>query len=315
MDDRFERVTRCYAVTRELRLLADEPRPTHQQRARRWLLRGREQFLPHYVSSTGVPGWRLAVRRLRRRGGPDFAAVTALKAGSSDLAARLMCHPSVIAPLAKEIVHERPEAWRPYYPTAAERQRVAAMTGRAVSGCFGPFATWERLPEILAAFNPEARVVLLLRDPVARAFSQWKWELFLGGRAARARPDLATFERCVDIALAAFPSVPLPTYSGCGLLESGLYAPAVARWFDRFGRDRVLVLDAAAYFLDPAEILDRIQAFLDLPRHPLAGPVSWVNSNPMDVAPVSSRIRDALARFYAQDLADLRRLTGMSLAT
>jgi hypothetical protein len=84
----------------------------------------------------------------------------------------------------------------------------------------------------LQAFAPEARIIVLLREPAAKVFSQYV-HLWTQGRetlpfeealAASAKRRAADFSDMFD-------------YEG-----GGFYAAAVARYLDLFGPDRVLVI-------------------------------------------------------------------------
>lgn len=81
-----------------------------------------------------------------------------------------------------------------------------------------------RAPERLAAYRPDARVILLLRDPVERAYSNHLHEVVKGHIPPRPFAE----------GLANNPAY----------VEQGLYATHVARWLDWFPRERMLILVA-----------------------------------------------------------------------
>ncbi|WP_298443894.1 hypothetical protein, partial [Gordonia sp. (in: high G+C Gram-positive bacteria)] len=111
-----------------------------------------------------------------------------IKSGTSDLATNLFSHPSVVPPFAKEVFDTDPEVWREHYPTVTEMRRVRRQTGNARTGYFTPALTFLDLPGRYRAAVPDAKVVLVLRDPVSRAYSQYKWELLVGGPEAAVAP-------------------------------------------------------------------------------------------------------------------------------
>ena len=89
-------------------------------------------------------------------------------------------------------------------------------------------AAAERLP----AFAPEARIVILVREPAAKVFSQYV-HLWSAGR------ETLPFEE----AFAASEERRAQGFSDMFDYEGGgYYAAAVARYLERFGPDRVLVL-------------------------------------------------------------------------
>lgn len=81
-----------------------------------------------------------------------------------------------------------------------------------------------RAPERLAGYRPDTRIVLLLRDPVERAYSNHLHEVVKGHI-----PPCAFSEGLANN----------PAY-----VEQGLYATHVSRWLDWFPRERMLILIA-----------------------------------------------------------------------
>ena len=91
-------------------------------------------------------GLRLAAARVdpRERAVPDFVVIGAQKAGTSSLYGQLSAHPSVVPALRKEIHYfDRPPEplahYRAWFPRRATLDRVAARTGRALTGEATPF--------------------------------------------------------------------------------------------------------------------------------------------------------------------------------
>jgi hypothetical protein len=115
-------------------------------------------------------------------------------------------------------------------------------------------------PARIAAFAPEPRIVILLREPAAKVFSQY---VHLWAEGREALPFEAAFAESAARAAAGFSD--LFDYAG-----GGFYAEAVARWLDRFG-ERVLVLLFEELTGDPDAALGRLGAFLGtaLPPGPL----------------------------------------------
>jgi hypothetical protein len=154
-----------------------------------------------------------------RLGLPDFLGIGAQKAGTTWLAENLRRHPEVFLPERKEL-HWLDHKWdRPLSDWAAH----FAEAGRRVRGEITP--AYGHLPAerigFLRRVAPRLRLVLLLRDPVERAWSQAVMDLaerrgrppeavpeseylaFLASEAATVRGDYpAILERW----LAAFPA-------------------------------------------------------------------------------------------------------------
>jgi hypothetical protein len=256
----------------------------------------RYQFLPHYFSR--VPAWRLKLRAMKGpRTFPDFACVGPIKSGSSDLATYMFQHPCILPPLAKEVTSQNPDDWLPYYPTVEEKEKVARERGKALSGHFNPALASVPFLEAYSRVRPDAKIVLVLRNPTDRFYSHYKWALLLGGKGLVRDPYHKTFTDFVDHALRLFPGVPFPSAARIGPLQAGIYVQAVEMWRNRFGRDSVFILRAEDFFADVASTVMTLHAFLGLePIPPVLHDI--VNQNPIKAPPFEKEARQKLQAFY-----------------
>ncbi len=120
----------------------------------------------------------------------------------------------------------------------------------------------------LHAFAPDARIVVLLREPAAKVFSQYV-HLWTEGRETL--PFEAAFALSAERRAAGFSD--MFDYEG-----GGRYAAHVARYLDLFGPDRVLVVLFEDMVRDMAPVRARLEAFLgvalpatDLPQTNVGG--------------------------------------------
>lgn len=125
-----------------------------------------------------------------------------------------------------------------------------------------------RVPEAaarIAAFAAEgageARIVILLREPAAKVFSQY---VHLWSEGRETLPFEAALEESTARQAAGWSD--MFDYAG-----GGAYAGGVARFLDRFGPDRVLVLLFEEMVADWPEARARLSAFIgaDLPQEDL----------------------------------------------
>jgi LPS sulfotransferase NodH len=104
--------------------------------------------------------------------------------------------------------------------------------------------------ERIAADLPDCRIVCTLRDPLERAWSHYR---LLRGRGF----THADFEQ-------------LATTPGSVIHESGRYAFFIAKWFECFGRDNVLVLLYEDLIADPPAFIGALCSFMGIPPIPIA---------------------------------------------
>lgn len=212
-------------------------------------------------------GAAASARQTGGRMSPTFLIIGAQKAGTTFLHQELIRHPHVKPPLTKEIHFlddrfARGLAWYlGHFPTNDEH---FSITGESSPGyLFHPHA-----PDRARRLLPGVRTIVLLRDPVARAYSHYQHERRLGFESE------ATFER----ALAREPlrtHVEMdrvrrdPNYVSHAArhftyLARGLYLEQLRRWTDSLGRDRVKVVMSADLFRDPIAVVSEVQDFIGL---------------------------------------------------
>lgn len=161
----------------------------------------------------------------------------------------------------------------------------------------------ESWPAMLRAF-PEARFVVILRDPVARAVSHWRFSTAHGLEhlpAEEALADPALEQRPFDRAVVST--------SPFAYLSRGLYAASLARLFGVVGRERVAVVFLEEVCTRP-RALDPLWAFLGV--EPLgAVPAAPVNCS--GSLPVPEAVAAHLASYYAEPNRHLADLLGRPL--
>src|SRR5205807_1568131 len=116
-------------------------------------------------------------------------------------------------------------------------------------------------PSRAASTVPDAKLIALLRDPVARAFSHWQhnasrgletmgFEDALDAEAARL---LGEEER-----LAAESSYRSDAHRLWSYASRGQYAEQLERWLGQYPKDRLLVLRSEDLYEQPAETHSRV---------------------------------------------------------
>lgn len=235
-----------------------------------------------------------------RRTLPDFCVIGPPKCATSDLAVAVLLHPNVIPPFAKEFPYADPDQWRLYYPTEREKRRLAERRGLALSPYLHPSLHWMEVPYNLAHVKPDTRIVIVLRDPIKRLYSHWKWELFLAGKARAERlPFLLRFDDYVEKSIEMHGNGLMYTASGAQGLMHSIYWKSVQTWIECFGRKNVLVLNISDYFSQQEPFMNRIYDFVGLPRTSVLEFDARANENPMQTPPASKDVVNRLKEFFA----------------
>jgi hypothetical protein len=214
-----------------------------------------------------------AARRveLRRRIGqpralPGAVILGAQKSGTSSLHGYLVQQPGVIEPLRKEIhyfdVHYgRGESW--YRANFGRLGQPGLNLDSSPYYLFHP-----AVPRRMRALLPDAKLIVLLRDPVRRAYSHYWHE-------RDKRRERLSFEQAIDAEpqrlgtshaqLADGTLERSAAHQHFSYLARGRYAEQLAGWFAEYPRGQFLVLKFEDLARDPLGVLNATLGFLDLP--------------------------------------------------
>ena len=227
---------------------------------------------------------RYGERTSDRRPLPDFLIIGTKRGGTTSLWRYLIQHPLVprLFPAWNtktshyfEANFGRGESWyRSHFPT--QRRRTALESRRG-----GPSKVGESAPlymfhplaaERVAALMPKARIIVLLRDPVERAYSHWKERRGEGvepldfGSALEAEPARTAGER---ERLSADPAYASEAYDWYSYRARGAYLDHLEPWLSRFDRSQLLFLASETFYRDPAASYARVLDFIGLPTYEL----------------------------------------------
>jgi len=221
--------------------------------------------------------------------GPNFFVVGAPKAGTTTLYRYLAGHPAVfVAPIkepnhfcsdlhphaASSILNDRLPLDIAAYLADEERRPVQAAwieSREDYLRLFGPATNFAMRGECstsylysataaagIAAFDPQARVIALLRDPATRAYSHYQMDRRIGITTRTFREEI---EREFQDTRACWSTSRL-------YLGLGRYAEQLGRYYQVFPGDRILVLYSDELLAAPETVLAGIATFLDLEPFP-----------------------------------------------
>ena len=223
-------------------------------------------------------GWRV--------GPPHYVGVGAQKAGTSWWNRLIEAHPDVVnAGGLKKELHYFDRSWEtPFGEADVERyHRYFPVPEGKVAGEWTPgylIDFWT--PELIARAAPDARILVLLRDPLDRFRSGLTHQLATSREPLRHRDIQGAFQR-------------------------GIYAPQVRRVLAAFPAEQVWIGQYEACRADPAGELARAYAFLSLSSYePDASEFRGeVNPTTREKFEPSPALRASLVEGYANDLAQL----------
>ena len=202
---------------------------------------------------------------------PDFIIIGAQKAGTTFLYHLLSQHPYVQPAVKKEVHYfdtgfEKGVDWyRSQFPSRTWKEGRRVLTGEASPYyLYHPHAA-RRAAEVV----PEAKLIVLLRDPVARAYSDYQHKHREGRdqlsfqEATETEEERLAGERKKMLEDESYQSLDYRRFS---YLSRGAYVDQLKEWHRFFGREQLLVMGSRDLFEDTRKTFSRVLEFLDLPE-------------------------------------------------
>ena len=264
---------------------------------------------------------------------PHFIVIGAVKAATTWIQKQLQRHDNVFLPdpephFFSQDFHKGPEFYRTFF---ADRSPGETVVGEKSADYFAHPAAADRI----ASMMPKVRLILQLRDPVARAYSDYKM-LYRRG-TVHGPPE--EYLRSLHNSQPRF-------------LVDGLYGRHLTRWLSRFPRESILTFLYEDISSDPRTTVERVSAHIGvspqfddatagrkennsaekllplrmrLALAPLKGVVSPLRDNALfdaarsllarEVAypPLSRDLEQHLRSFYLPDIEILEKLIGRDL--
>lgn len=260
-------------------------KPTAQFIAILWLML--TQTPPDPVPAGGLlpaaGGGEPGARRVAR---PDFFIVGAPKCGTTAMSDYLALHPDIFMGRKEMHFFGSDLRFAGHFYRRAEPEYLAEFAGWRGQRRIGEASVWYLFSQTAAreihAFNPEARIIIMLREPAEMMYSLFRYFCYDGNEPLRS----------FAAALAAEPErkagrgLGRQTYFPPGLVyhETARFARQVRRYLEVFGQDRVhvvlqedLAADTAAAYRSVLEFLEVDPAFR-LPHFDRVNPAQTVKS-------------------------------------
>lgn len=236
----------------------------------------------------------------------NFIVVGVQKAGTTALFDYLADDPAYGVSKTKEVHFFDDESVNWNAPDYAPYHAQFDWSTPTIRGEATPiYIYWPRSLERIARYNPTAHLIVMLRDPVERAWSHWKMETSRG-------VETAPFSWCIrEGRRRLFERRPWGVDREISYVERGFYGEQLERLYGLFPREQVLILQADELRRDPNTTLGRVNAFLG------AGSPPHVDHREVHVGPevgaaLSGKDAAFLREVYAEDMQRLTALSGVS---
>ena len=193
---------------------------------------------------------------------PNFFIVGAAKAGTTSLYYYLEEIPGVYMSKVKEPYYFSPN-YIQLYPgeTVTDKEEYLRLFENASSytavGEASPSYLWDPdSPKLIHQAVPTARIIMMLRDPVERAYSHYLMDVKFGAHDKQSSfyQDLMRSHKSQE-----------KTFDKLRLhVEFGMYYEQLKRYFDEFGRQQVKVIIYEEFIQHPEQTVNDVLAFLGI---------------------------------------------------
>jgi hypothetical protein len=212
---------------------------------------------------------------------PDFLIIGAARSGTTSLYQYLTEHPSIIPGVGKEIYFfdkkfKKGINWyKSFFPTkfsmaiTKNKQQTKCITGEATPR----YLHYPHAPKRIFQLLPKIKLIVLLRNPIDRAYSHYQMEVSSGNEELSFEESIKKEEERTKEIMEKmqddenFYSVYFYRKS---YLTRGLYLEQLKRWFKFFPREKFLILKSEDLYSNPSKIYQESLNFLELPEHELA---------------------------------------------
>ena len=240
---------------------------------------------------------------------PDFIIVGAQKCGTSSLYRNLVRHPSIVPAFVKEVhffdnsrnYFQKGVGWyKAHFPSLLYKYYITHICKNDfITGEASPFYLFHphalrRISELL----PEVRIIIILRNPVDRAYSHYHHEVEKG-RETLSFEDAIRMEeerlRGEFDKLMADEKYTSLNYSCYAYLLRGIYVDQLKRVYSYFNKSQVLVLKSEDFFKDSQATIEKVLQFLGLPGWQ---PKDFKKANVGSYQKMNSATRNRLLNYF-----------------
>jgi hypothetical protein len=204
---------------------------------------------------------------------PSFIIVGAVRCGTTSLYYNICEHSCVLPASYDEIGffdsnYELGINWyKSMFPTKFKMKKIESKTGICITGEDTPFYFWDKKAiERIKKDIPKIKLIVLLRNPIDRAYSNYHLGVRLGSESLSfedsIKKEIELLEKNNDFESDKIEKFLRPR----SYIAKGLYYQQIKNWFDIFSKDQILILNTENLSVNPHQTLKQIFNFLNLPN-------------------------------------------------
>lgn len=251
---------------------------------------------------------------------PDFLIIGVQRGGTTSLYHYLLQHPDVYGATTKQVEYfsnnyDKTTTWyRSHFPmrwrrTLHERLDKPFVTGEASTGYMLIRTAARRAKKLL----PDTKIIVLLRNPVNRAYSHYNHVVKNGKENLSFRKAVEKEQERIEgerQKTEQDPSYISSAYRTHTYLTRGKYTEFLRPWFEQYDREKMMILKSENLFQNPRDTTNKVFRFLGIQEHELKN-YHQINNRKYDE--IDDDLREELKAYYQEYNADLEELIGRDM--
>jgi len=204
---------------------------------------------------------------------PNFLIIGAQRSGTTWLYENLVKHPEIIPASTKEVHFfdnnfSRGLEWYKSHFTHTKNSQINNHS-KSITGEASPYYIFHPLaPERISNIIPSVKIIILLRNPVDRAFTHYHHEVIL-------RAEKSTFEEAISSEPTRLEGEEEKiinnknyysfNHQHFSYLSRGIYISQLERWMNLFPTKQILIIKSEDFFSEPQLTIENVFNFLNVP--------------------------------------------------
>lgn len=247
----------------------------------------------------------------KKKWGPDFLIVGAQKAGTTALFTYINAHPKVVNHTGEihffDLNFDQGTKW--YKNQFPERPKSDYLIGdKSPYYLFHP-----SVPERVFSLYPNIKIIILLRNPIDRAYSQYWMNI-------RYETETLSFEEAINAEpkrlagetekLLLNPGYCSDQHKRFSYLSRGIYVDQIKRWMSFFPSEKILILLSDDLKNNPTHVMNKVFSFLELPNY---DKIRFTSKNKGKYPPMDAQTKKQLSKYFHPFNQQLEEFLGIDL--
>jgi len=208
---------------------------------------------------------------------PDFYLIGSQKSGTTSLFEYLLQHPSIPSNLSKDIrffdkYYNKGVNWyKLYFPINTKKFLKQNLQNN--NFCIGDgterYLDYPHTPERIKKLTPNAKFIILLRDPITRTHSHYNFNVNRGIESRSFENAIEYEKKIISVEFDKMlknPSYYSDDYFKFSYIDRSIYVKKLKRWMEVFPKEQFLILQSEKFFEDPSKVYNQVLKFLNLPK-------------------------------------------------